>query len=249
MGKKRIIHSLQYNWCRENGGCEEIVPSRHNQRKSYNIYSNSRDFDFDRVLRIRSICDSSDANVNSRLDIASSRKVNSSSLSYTFVRSFVRSWNDRKERNEARTFPFVVYVTLSAQDRVDTKALTCIWPRSTTRNYAQKLNRDWFEPSIKIIIVNPSNRTNHKYVKNSCKCTCICVCVRVFSAHININCHTRVNVWGSQQPQEGFVLSILMRGHNRLDEFVYSRFSHYLGNVLSRRWLKRYQMICVISLR
>lgn len=78
---------------------------------------------------------------------------------------------------------------------------------------------------------------------------CVCVCVRVFSAHININCHTRVNVWGSQQPQEGFVLSILMRGHNRLDEFVYSRFSHYLGNVLSRRWLKRYQMICVISLR
>lgn len=96
MGKKRIIHSLQYNWCRENGGCEEIVPSRHNQRKSYNIYSNSRDFDFDRVLRIRSICDSSDANVNSRLDIASSRKVNSSSLSYTFVRSFDRETTGRK---------------------------------------------------------------------------------------------------------------------------------------------------------
>lgn len=109
MGKKRIIHSLQYNWCRENGGCEEIVPSRHNQRKSYNIYSNSRDFDFDRVLRIRSICDSSDANVNSRLDIASSRKVNSSSLSYTFVRSIVKR-PEGKERSSNVSFRRLRYV-------------------------------------------------------------------------------------------------------------------------------------------
>lgn len=29
--------------------------------------------------------------------------------------------------------------------------------------------------------------------------------------------------------------------------YVYSRFSHYLGNVLSRRWLERHQMNCVIS--
>lgn len=113
MGKKRIIHSLQYNWCRENGGCEEIVPSRHNQRKSYNIYSNSRDFDFDRVLRIRSICDSSDANVNSRLDIASSRKVNSSSLSYTFVRSIVKR-PEGKERSSNVSFRRYVERTRSS---------------------------------------------------------------------------------------------------------------------------------------
>lgn len=39
MGKKRIIHSLQYNWCRENGGCEEIVTTN----ASLTIFTRTRE--------------------------------------------------------------------------------------------------------------------------------------------------------------------------------------------------------------